>query len=61
MESVTNTQANYAAICICLQVLLALNMALRKLSLEEIKNAILPQETCSIPGLIMLYRITTWI
>lgn len=54
MGTVTNTQANFATICISLQVLLALNMALRKLSLEEIKNAILPQEICSIPGLIML-------
>lgn len=58
---ITNTQANYATSCICLQVLLALNMALRKHSLEKIKNVILPQEICSISGLIILCSIATWI
>lgn len=61
MGAVTNTQTNYATSCICLQVLLALNVPLRKHSLEKIKNIILPQEICTIPGLIMLYSIATWI
>lgn len=61
METITNTEANYATSCICLQALLALNVTLRKHSLEEIKNAILPQGICRIPGLIMLYNIATWI
>lgn len=61
MGTIATTQANYATSCICLQGLLALNVALRKCSLEEIKNTILPQEICRIPGLIMFYSIAIWI
>lgn len=60
METITNKQSNYAINYICLQILLALNTALRKHSLESIKNVILPQEACNILGL-MLYSTATWI
>lgn len=61
METITNKQSNYATNCMRLQVLLALNITLRKHFPENIKNVILPQEVCNIPELITLYSIAIWI